>query len=138
MILERMEVTNLLYDAEREVNDAGQEKEQKDNPRTESVLTVKQKENITRYVADMTRLVQKAIKVYHMLDTANKGSISRDDIYRAIRELDSTTSEAPDSNYDYIVSMMTDFTIPRGQTEPQLMLSVNCDDIVRIAKLVNL
>lgn len=91
----------------------------------------------------MTRLIHKAIKVYRMLDTSNRGCIEEEDLRRAIQELDATASgDANDGKqYDYLVSMMTDFKpIPRDNVvrEEKGNITVNCDDIVRIAKLVNL
>jgi hypothetical protein len=152
-ILERLEMNDLLYQAESEVNDAGQGDEKEGgNPSTEDAVKLKQKQAIMRYVADMTRLVQKAIKVFNMLNSSNNGSIDRDDIYRAIRELDSTTTgettedqNDPDNKYDYIFSMMTDLIpiqVPRDdgshEVQRQRSITMNCDDIVRIAKLINL
>ena len=136
-ILEQLELVNLLHHAKTDANDGNQAEGKKSNPSSEDALTLKQKNVISRYVADMTRLVQKAIKVFRMLDTKKKGSVDKDDIYRAIHELDSTTTtdgavedlNAPGNKYEYIISMMTDFT---GN------ITVYCDDIVRIAKLVNL
>ena len=139
-ILERMEMTNLLYQAETEENDGSQEDRKNGTSDTEGAVTLKQKQKIIRYVANMTRLIQKAIKVYRMIDTSNNGCINQDDLHRAIQELDSTPTTGETTgktSYEDILNMMTypRFNDVHGGDGN---ITVNCDDIVRIAKLINL
>lgn len=164
-LLERLHMTNLLYQAEHE-DDAGSPKKQNpaqtvdddcsskktktDTANAGDSVTMKKKQNIMRYVADMCRLVQKAVKVYEMLDTSNRGSINNEDMYRALQELDMTTAtgETPSTqnssdkiSYEMIIDMMTEFKpIHRGGAirDEQGIISVTFDDILRIAKLLNL
>ena len=139
-ILERMEMTNLLYQAETEENDGSQEDRKNGTSDTEGAVTLKQKQKIIRYVANMTRLIQKAIKVYRMIDTSNNGCINQEDLHRAIQELDSTPTTGETTgktSYEDILNMMTypRFNDVHGGDGN---ITVNCDDIVRIAKLINL
>lgn len=164
-LLERLQMTNLLYQAEDEDDvvspkkqnpaqnvddDCSSKKTKTDNANAADTVTMKKKQNIMRYVADMCRLVQKAVKVYEMLDTSNRGSIDKEDMYRALQELDMTptTSETPNTqnssdkiSYETIIDMMTEFKpIHRGGAirEEQGIISVTFDDILRITKLLNL
>ena len=167
-LLERMQMTNLLYQAESEGNtgslkkqkqaqnvdddsDSDPKKKKTDNSNAaEDTVTMQKKQNIMRYVADMCRVVQKATKVYQMLDTSKRGSIDIEDMYRAIQELDLVTTTGETTNarnssnkisHETIIDMMTEFkSIPKGfdSREEQGIISVSLDDIIRIAKQINL
>ena len=87
---------------------------------------------------------------YEMLDTSNRGSIDKEDMYRALQELDMTTTTGETANiqnssdkisYETMIDMMTELKpIPRGDAirEEKGIISVTFDDVLRIAKLLNL
>ena len=164
-LLERLQMTNLLYQAEHKdntgspkkqsqaenVDDCNAKKKKADNSNAaeEDTVNMKKKQNIMSYVADMCRLVQKAIKVYEMLDASNRECIDKEDRYRALQELEMTTTTGETSNtqnslgkisHETMINMMTKFkSIPRGDVirEDEGIITVTLDDIVEIAKLIN-
>ena len=145
-------MTDLLCQAESEDIDGnqtnGRKWAKKDNSNAD--VAIKKKESIMRYVADVCRLVQKAVKVFELLDTSKRGSIDNNDLYRALQVLDMTasTDEATDTqsspgkiSHETIVDMMTEFKpVQRGDVvrEERGVITATLDDIIRIAKLINL
>ena len=131
-ILVREEMTDCLNRAETH------------EPKHAKPVTVLQQEYIVRYVADTYRRVQKAIRVFQLLDVSSKGYLEDEDLYRALRDLSTTwaTTDGPDPflNDDTIGDMMGIAASSRDHDDcpDPNHITVTCDDIILMARLVNL
>jgi hypothetical protein len=131
-ILAREDMTDCLNRAET------------NEPKNANAVTVLQQEYIVRYVADTYRRVQKAIRVFQLLDVSSKGYLEDEDLYRALRDLSTTgaTTDGPDPflNEDTIGDMMGIAASSRDNDDcpDPNHITVTCDDIILMARLVNL
>jgi hypothetical protein len=106
---------------------------------------VNPQQNLEVWAANAFRLVQKAVKVYNMLDVAGKGCIVPEDVHRAIGELQitgnvsSTVSRKESATtFDDVLAMMAEFASGTAALSDETEVVLSCHDIIRIARLVNL
>jgi hypothetical protein len=106
---------------------------------------VSPQQNLEVWAANTFRLVQKAVKVYNMLDVAGKGCIVPEDVHRAIGELQiagnvrSTVSRKESATtFDDVLAMMAEFASGTAALSDETEVVLSCHDIIRIARLVNL
>jgi hypothetical protein len=102
-------------------------------------------QNLELWAASTFRLIQKAVKVYRMLDVTGKGCVVPEDVYRAINELQvvgnvSSVVSRKDSatTFDDVLAMMAEFASCPASFTDETEVVLSCHDIIRIARLVNL
>lgn len=107
------------------------------------VLNPQQKLEI--WAANNFRLVQKAVRVYSMLDVAGKGCIVPEDVYRTIGELQITgnvsgtvSRKESATTFDDVLEIMAEFSSNAAILTDETEVLLSCYDIIRIARLINL
>ena len=110
-----------------------------------SKVAINPKHNLELWAANTFRLLQKAVKVYNLLDPAGKGCIVPEDVLRSIGELQitgnvsSTTSRRESAtSYEDVLAMMAEFTSGSASLADKGEVVLTFHDIIKIARLVNL
>lgn len=102
-------------------------------------------QNLELWAANTFRRVQKAVKVYTMIDVAGKGCIVPEDVHRAIGELQitgnvsSTVSRKESATtFDDVLAMMAEFANGAASLNDGSEVLLSVRDIIRIARIVKL